>query len=140
MSLFPLISSPGVRAQEDLPLYREVAWDFVRGRPLFRQGNPVYVTGAEAVRVWAWKALLTERTRHEIYSWAFGNEVESLIGQNYTEQLKRSEAVRYVREALEINPYITEVSAVEVSFADSKMTIRLTLGTIYGEVELNVSK
>lgn len=136
--LFPMIGTPQPRQTAELPLYREADWDFERRSPLFRDGAPVFVTGARAVRVWAWKALLTQRTRFEIYSWDYGCEVESLIGQNYTEQLKRSEAVRYVREALEINPYITQVTQVSVGFADSKLRIELAMDTIYGEVQLSV--
>lgn len=47
MSIFPMIApeaSQGAQAQT-LPLCREVAWDFERDVPVFRQGEPVVVTG-----------------------------------------------------------------------------------------------
>ena len=94
--------------------------------------------GAEAIKTWVWKALVTERARYEIYSWNFGSEVESLIGQPYTDELKRAEAVRYVREALEINPYITEVTAASVDFDNGVLTIDVTVDTVYGEVQAHV--
>ena len=56
-NLFPIIqpeAEPSVQAR--LPLCREVAWDFVRGIPIYAGGRPVEVTGAEAVKVWIWKA------------------------------------------------------------------------------------
>lgn len=136
--LFPMIQPQTAQGKGELPLYREAAWDFSLGKPIFRSGNPVYVTGTEAIKVWCWKALMTQRTRYEIYSWDFGSEVESLIGQNFTDDLKQSEAVRYVREAIEINPYIKDITRIDVSFHDGTLTIELAVDTIYGEVELHV--
>ena len=80
--------------------------------------------------------LHTTRFRHEIYSRAYGTELENLIGQPYTEALKQSEAQRYVREALEINPYISAVEDVGVDFDDGRLSISCTVRTIYGEVRL----
>ena len=100
MSLFPIIQPRIVEAETTFPLYKELKWDFEKNVPVFRNGSPVIVTGKEAVLVWAWKALHTPRFRHEIYTWDYGCEVESLIGQPFTEELKQSEAVRYVKECL----------------------------------------
>ena len=82
MSIFPMISppAPAAAAPASLPMCREVAWDYQNNRPIFRRGEPVTVTGREAVKVWIWKALHTTRYRYEIYSWAYGNEFESLLG------------------------------------------------------------
>ena len=52
MSLFPLITEPdtGVLTETGgLPLYQEVDWNFQSNKPVWRGGNPVYVTGARAV-------------------------------------------------------------------------------------------
>ena len=133
-----MIQPEAVEEETELPLYREVKWDFEKGEPVFRGGEPVVVEGAEAIKTWVWKALVTERARYEIYSWDFGSEVESLIGQPYTDELKRAEAVRYVREALEINPYITEVTAASVDFDNGVLTIDVTADTVYGEVQAHV--
>ena len=136
--LFPMIQPQTAEVDTELPLYKEAAWDFEKEQPIFRGGNPVIVTGKVAVKVWCWKALLTERTRYEIYSWDFGSEVESLIGQNYSDELKQAEAVRYVREALEINPYVTDISSISVSFADGVLAVSAAINTIYGEVSARV--
>lgn len=136
--LFPMIQPQTAEVDTELPLYKEAAWDFEKEQPIFRGGNPVIVTGKEAVKVWCWKALLTERTRYEIYSWDFGSEAESLIGQNYSDELKQAEAVRYVREALEINPYVTDISSISVSFADGVLAVSAAINTIYGEVSARV--
>lgn len=138
MNLFPIIQPQTAEINTELPLYKEVKWDFEKNIPIFKNGSPVIVTGKEAVLVWAWKALHTPRFRHEIYTWDYGCEVESLIGQPFTEELKQSEAVRYVKECLMINPYITDVTNVSVSFADGKLSISCTIETIYGEVTIDV--
>ena len=90
----------------------------------------------EAVTVWIWKALKTARFHHDIYTWDYGCEAESLIGKAFTAQVKESEAVRYVREALAPNPYITDVRQVDVSFQGTKLTISCQVSTIYGEAEV----
>lgn len=137
--LFPVIQpEAGTPAVKALPLCREIAWDFDRGVPVYSAGRPVEVTGAEAVMVWIWKALMTPRRRFDIYTWDYGSEVESLIGRSFTAQVKQSEAVRYVREALEINPYITDILQTDVTFAGSEIAIQCRVMTIYGEVQVNV--
>lgn len=121
-----------------LPLCREAAWNFHTGKPVFSGGRPVEVTGAEAVKVWIWKAIKTARFRHDIYTWDFGCEAEELVGQPFTPAVKESEAVRYIKEALAPNPYITGVRRVDVSFSGTRLTVSCAVSTIYGEVEVNV--
>lgn len=140
MSLFPMIQPETVESETELPLYREVAWDYENNRPIYKNGNPVMVEGKEAVSVWAWNALHTDRFRYEIFTWDYGNETESLVGQNYSEKLKQAESTRYVRESLMINPYITDVKNIAVNFADGLLTITGTLVTIYGEADMNVRR
>lgn len=137
--IFPIVQPEAkASAASALPLCREVAWDFETGTPIYSAGRPVEVTGAEAVRVWAWKALKTARCRFDIYSWDYGCEAESLVGKAFTAQVKESEAARYVREALAPNPYITEVRQVEAVFSGTQLTVSCIVSTIYGEVEINV--
>lgn len=135
-TLFPMVQPRAAEAAQALPLCREVQWDFEGNRPVFRRGEPVMVEGAEAVLVWAWLALHTPRFRHEIYNWGFGSELEGLVGRPYTEALKQSEAGRYVRECLIVNPYIKSVDDVAVEFADGKLGISCTIDTIYGKKEV----
>ncbi len=138
-TLFPAIQPETVQQETTLPLCREVAWDFEHNVPIFRNGKPVERTGLEAVKVWIWKALHTDRYRYEAYTWEYGNELETLIGSDFSDELKQSEAIRYVKEALEICPYIERVEQVKVDFKDSTFTISCKVQTIYGEVELNAN-
>jgi hypothetical protein len=138
MSIFPIIQPLSSESETELKLYKEVKWDFESDIPIIINGSLAIVTGKEAVLVWAWKALHTSRYRHEIYTWDYGCEVESLIGQPFTDELKRAEAARYVKECLLINPYITGVEDITVTSAEDLLSISCTIQTIYGEVDVNV--
>lgn len=137
--IFPIVQPEAAESEsERLPLCMEVAWDFEEGKPVFSGGKPLVVTGAEAVKVWIWKVLMTARFRHSVYTWDYGNEVESLIGRPFTPAVKQSEAVRYVREALMVNPYIRAVRQADVAFQDDGLTISCEAETVYGEVKVYV--
>ena len=138
MSIFPMIQPKATTSIGNLPLYREVAWDYNANQPVFRRGEPVIVTGKEAVKVWIYKSILTSRYRYEIYTKDYGSEFEGLIGQAYTPALKEAEAPRYLRECLLINPYITDVKNIEVSFSDGTLTVSGIAETVYGEVKFHV--
>ena len=137
-TLFPSIQPQTSDSNATLLLFKEVKWDFINNVPVYKSGSPVIVKGKEAILVWAWKALHTPRFRYEIYTWDYGNEVDSLIGQPFTEELKQSEAARYVEECLLVCPYISSVSDVTVTFVDGTLSVQAKLTTVYGEVEVNV--
>lgn len=122
---------------DTLPLYREVDWDFARNRPLWRGGKPVICTGARAVLVWAWNTLHVERGFYELFSRDYGQNLTALRGQPYTEEVQRSEAVRCVREALMVNPYITGVDQVDIGLDGSTLRLSVRILTVYGEVDIN---
>ncbi|WP_313342496.1 DUF2634 domain-containing protein [Sedimentibacter sp.] len=138
MNIFPMIQPETIEVKTRLPLCKETDWDFELNIPIYKNGSPSIVTGKRAVLIWAWKALHTKRYKYDIYTWNYGNEVESLIGQSFTNELKQSEAIRYVKECLLINPYITDVTNVMVTFNESLITISCKINTIYGEVDINV--
>jgi len=138
MNLFPAIQPQAVESDANRGLYVEVAWDRNNNTPTYRNGTPVLVTGKEAVLTWAWNAVNTQRFRHEVFTWNYGNDVESLIGRPFTDDLKQAEAVRYIRECLLINPYITEVRDISVEFSGSTLELSCIVNTVYGEVTLDV--
>lgn len=138
--LFPIIADPSqiVSAARTLPLAQEMAWDFQADRPIFRGGEPVPVTGAEAVRVWAWNALKTARYRFEMFNFSYGCELERLMGQPFTADTKRSEAARYIQDALLASPYIRRVTVSELSLSEDTLSAAVAIQTIYGEVNVHV--
>ena len=139
MALFPLISLPDIQGSDGqrLPLFREAAWNVKDNRPIWRGGEPVYVTGASAVLVWCWNTLHTLRGRHDLYTNGFGLGIKALTGKAYTELVRQSEAIRYVREALLVCPYVTAVEAVEIGLEGSTLSITCRVQTIYGEVTVD---
>lgn len=142
-TLFPIFETGTSVAQGQpggtaLPLLRDVAMDYDRGVPQFSAGNPVFVTGLEAVKSWAWRAIKTARYRFSFFSWDYGCELDALTGQPYDRDTRQSEAVRYVREALTVCPYITGASVSVEGLDGSKLRIRASVSTVYGKAELDV--
>ena len=137
MSLFPFVTyKEDIVKNNSFPLYREVAWDFKRDVPILENGDFKIVEGNEAIKVWVYKALLVPRYNYSIYSWNFGSELMDLIGKAYTPQLTKSEAKRYIEEALKINPYILDVNVIDTDFKDSVLSANVKITTIYGESEV----
>ena len=140
MNIFPLISLPVSDLGTELPLAREVRWDFSKDEPVWHGGNPAEVTGAEAVLVWAWNTINTSRYLHDVFTHNYGQDLQSLIGEPYGDDIRQSEAIRCIREALEINPYIKTVHQISVRFEGSTLHLSFKAKTIYGEVTLNDGK
>lgn len=139
MSLFPFISNAeDVKVDNNFPLYKEVAWDFERNIPILENRDFKIVEGNEAIKVWVYKAILTPRYNYSIYSWDYGSELLDLIGKAYTPSLTKSEAKRYIEEALLINPYILEVNVVDTDFKDGVLSANVKIVTIYGESEVTI--
>ena len=139
MSLFPFVSNiDEVKIDNTFPLYKEVAWDFKRNIPIIEKRDFKIVECNEAIKVWVYKALLTPRYQYSIYTWNYGSELLSLIGKAYTPQLTKSEAKRYIEEALKINPYILEVNVLDTDHKDGVLSASIKIVTIYGESEVTI--
>ncbi|WP_074431785.1 DUF2634 domain-containing protein [Clostridioides difficile] len=140
-TIFPFIGVPEdyiLPKTEELPIFREVAWNFEKDKPILENGDFKIVEGNEAIKVWVYKCIKTNRYEHEIYSWKYGTELSELIGQKYSKGLTESEASRYIKEALLINPYILEVNVKSANFNRDILSANVKVSTIYGEVEVNV--
>lgn len=139
MSLFPFISNTDeVKVDNSFPLYKEVAWDFKKNIPIIENRDFKIVEGNEAIKVWVYKALLTPRYNYSIYSWDYGSELLDLIGKAYTPSLTKSEAKRYIEEALLINPYISKVNVLDTDFKDGILSANVKIVTVYGESEVTI--
>ncbi|WP_407312034.1 DUF2634 domain-containing protein [Desulfosporosinus sp. SB140] len=143
MSIFPqnfgqALITPNGPGSSELPLAKEYAWDFTNNQFLLIDGKSVFVTGRDAVKIWAWKALQTPKGVYKAYSLNFGNELESLINQSLSKAAMSSEVERYLKESLLVNPYITGISNITLSVEGSKTSVSFTASTIYGEVTVVV--
>ena len=65
---------------------REYGIDFDTG-----QLTGAIVEGIEAVKVWIWNCLHTERFRYGIYTWQYGAEYEQYIGEVVTDEYLQSD-------------------------------------------------
>ena len=137
MSIFPFVTYEENTAKDnEFPLYQEVAWDFKKDIPILENGDFKIIEGNEAIKVWVYKTLLVPRYQYSIYSWDYGSELMDLIGKAYTPSLTKSEAKRYIEEALKINPYILDVNVIDTNFKDSVLSANIKITTIYGESEV----
>ena len=140
-TIFPFIGVPEdyiLPKTEELPISCEVAWDFEKDEPILEKGDFKIIEKKEALKVWIYKCIKTNRYEHEIYSLEYGTELSELIGQKYTKGLTESEASRFIKEALLINPYILEVNVKSANFNRDILSANVKVSTIYGEVEINV--
>ncbi|MCZ1090860.1 DUF2634 domain-containing protein [Clostridioides difficile] len=140
-TIFPFIGVPQdyiLPKTEELPILREVAWNFEKDEPVVENGDFKIVEGNEAIKVWVYKCIKTNRYEHEVYSWDYGTELSELIGQKYSKGLTESEASRYIKESLLVNPYILDVNISNTKFIDDLLSVDIVINTTYGEVEVNV--
>lgn len=77
-------------------------------------GEPLRVTGAEAIVVWAASALNTPKGKFAIFSPDFGCNLQELLGQPLSDTILFSEAARGVTDCLLQHPRITRVSVDSV--------------------------
>lgn len=139
--LYPFINveiDEQLTKNEQLPIYKEIAWDYIKNEPILENRDFKIVTENEAIKVWVYKTLFTERFEYPIYSWNYGCEMINLMGQSYTFKYVEMETKRYIKEALLVNPYIVEVNILDIKFSDSKLSVRVNIKTIYGEVDVDV--
>ena len=133
MSIFPFLdNTEELTVVSQLPPAREWAWDIELNDFKLKNGKPYIVEGNEAVKIWAYKALKTDRFKHSVYSWNYGSELNSLIGSGYTLAAAELEAKRLIEECLMENPYIESIEAVTVEMQDDTLNITYSLSTIYG--------
>lgn len=143
---FPFVGSVSDTATEsttteesDLPLLTEYAWDFNIDKFLYDgNGHHIVVTGKEALKVWIYKALKTERFEHEAYSWSYGIELKPFIGKVMGVQERYSELRRVIVECLMVNPYIKSIDHVGFVHTGTQVTCNITLTSVYGEVSIDV--
>ena len=136
MNIFPELSVAKISDEKRLPMYREWAFDFEREELKIKHGKYYLVEGNEALKIWIYKALKTERFIFNAYSNKYGNEVSILMGTVEDEDILFSEISRYIQESLLVNPYIVDVG--DFNFLHSKsqeVKVKFIVSTIYGKIE-----
>lgn len=119
----------------ELPIYIDAKWNDALGcAELDELGEPVMVSGTEALRGWVCRTLRTQRYAEELYTFDYGSEVADLIGRNWSKETRLAEAERYIREALLQNPYILSVDVSDMSFSGCTLTVSVTVRTVYADI------
>ena len=86
-----LLEETEVETAVELPVFRELAFDFLTGQLKTRGGQYYYVEKNEALKIWIWKALFSSRYTYLAYSTNYGNEIYTLIGRYLEKKLLYSE-------------------------------------------------
>lgn len=136
--IFPNIAFKTSEVSKDITMLKEYAWDFDSNDFLLKDGKFQIVSGIEALKIWIWKALKTERYRYLAYSFDYGSEIDALTGKAYTKGIMKSEIERYIKEALLISPYIKAVGDISINISGSSITMEFNVNSVYGEVKMNV--
>lgn len=131
MNLFPFLSDQ-VESKNNA-IYKEYEFDFTTG-----QLTGKILEDKAALKIWIYKALLTNRYVYPIYSWDYGQDLEELIGQGYETDFIKSEVERRVQECLMINDQIKGCSNFDTSLINDQLQISFTVNTTFGEVAINV--
>lgn len=136
---FPFTGAAVADATSELEVFREFDWDFTTNT--FKRdadGRRIIVEGDDALKVWIFKALQTERYQYLAYSWQYGIELKPFIGLVMTVQERESELERVIVECLMVNPYIRSIDSVTFTVDDDSLTADISLTTVYGEVIIHV--
>lgn len=139
MNLFPELSVAKISDEKRLPMYREWAFDFEKGEFKIKNGKYYLIEGIEALKIWIYKALKTERYIFVAYTKNYGSEISTLIGTVEDEDILFSEISRYIEESLLVNPYIISVGDFIFShISGGKIVTKFSVKTVYGEIEEEV--
>lgn len=136
---FPFTGAAIADATSELEVFREFDWDFTTNT--FKRdadGRRIIVEGDDALKVWIFKALQTERYQYLAYSWRYGIELKPFISLVMTVQERESELERVIVECLMVNPYIRSIDSVTFTVDEDNLTADIALTTVYGEVVIHV--
>lgn len=137
MSIFPFIDAANTDANittEELPMLKEYAYDYETNELLLDENGCTYlVEGNEALRIWIFKALITERFHYTAYSHAFGSEFQDqLAGRSMNGDIVKLEMERFIVEALMVNPYIKRLDNFVFENTFAGMIVSFDCTSIYG--------
>ncbi|MET3616723.1 hypothetical protein ABID14_000343 [Peptoniphilus olsenii] len=118
------------------PLACEYAYDMDTANFKYKDGKMYKVYKNDALKIKIWKLFMSERYRWVVFPWSYGHELETLIGQAYTQGYVNSEAERYCKEAIEraLEDYIIRLEEFKVNFDEGILYISFKAITIYGQM------
>ena len=117
----------------------EYAYDFKNNELLTRNGKHHYVYGNEAMKIWIYKAMITNRFRHSAYTDRFGTEIYSLIGEVISSKFKQAEIKRYIIEAIMVHPFMVSINKIDMKSFKSGLEVDVYYTTVFSDEIVRVS-
>lgn len=126
-------ANPATVGLRKVPMAKTWDWDMETLEYKTDKGKMIEVYENDAIRIWIWKIIATERSRWPVYSHSYGNELLTLIGRGYSSGFIAAEAKRIIKEAImnSLADYVTDIRNIKVSYANRHLQITLTVDTIY---------
>lgn len=94
------------------------------------------VSGVEALKIWCWLALKTERYRFRALPWDYGSEIFELYGKTYGFDYIESEVKRMITECLCTHPNISDCENFVFENSGSTIKVTFSIVTDFGETEI----
>lgn len=137
MAGFEIFLNETETQENDLPLFKEMAIDFETGEPIIKNNEIVTLEGSEALKVWIWKVLKTERYKYKAYTDNYGNELKEQLGTIYDKTIKDAILENEIRECLGVNPYIVRLHSFNIEIPEGMQHpyIYFSVDTVYGTIE-----
>lgn len=136
MSILPSFMQAQITAKAQtadvITVPKEYGLDFKTG-----QLTGEIVEGIEAIKVWIWMCLRTQRFRYPLYSWDYGTDLEQYVGQTVTEEFLNADCEDEICEALQVNPYITGIEDFQATFENGRLSLSFTAVTKFGNTEVD---
>lgn len=123
----------------NLPLFQEYVIDFKTGEYIVdEETNDVKILKEnEALKVWCFKALKTERNRYGFHTDSYGTDLFEHPGTIYQKSVKDALMINQIQETLLANPYILECYDFKISNeVEDTPLIYFKIKTIYGDEEV----
>ena len=124
---------------EEMPVFKEYAIDFKTGEYIKDENDIKVSEKNEALKVWIFKALKTERFRYtDVHSDNYGSELETNIGTVYQKSVKDALMINQIRELRNnfLDNLKNPLSKMEGTFNfDIAATFGITAEEVYKELE-----
>lgn len=136
-----LASRADASVRETLPLLSEYGYDFEKHQFRYDEnGNNTTVTEDEALKVWIYKALMTERYQYLAYHDEYGITIEPYQGTMPNNVYTADQIRQNIQEGLSINPYIAQVNRVDVERREKdELFILVDVTSIYSDENITIT-
>ena len=117
----------------------EYAYDFENNTLKTKNGRHYYVYGNEAMKIWIYKAMISNRFKHSAYTDKFGTEIYSLIGEVISSKFKEAEIKRYITEAVMVHPFMVSINKIDIKAHKSGLNVDVYYTTVFDDEIVRVS-